>query len=106
MPHPLAPPEPPVTPDITPHLGRYERASVRMDVLTGADGPALRFEITGPLAALDPQPVQELPMVAVRENLYVVREPGTQTWTPVTFYQLPTGERYVHFGVRATPRVE
>jgi hypothetical protein len=23
----------------------------------------------------------------------------------VTFYRLPTGERYVHFGVRATPRV-
>jgi hypothetical protein len=24
----------------------------------------------------------------------------------VTFYELPTGERYVHFGVRATPRVD
>ena len=24
----------------------------------------------------------------------------------MTFYELPTGERYVHFGVRATPRVE
>jgi len=45
-------------------------------------------------------------MVAVTDNLYVVREPGTQTWTPVTFYRLPTGERYLHFGVRATPRVE
>jgi CubicO group peptidase (beta-lactamase class C family) len=106
MPHPLAPPQPPVTADITAHLGRYERASVRMDVLPGQDGPVLRFELTGPLAALDPQPVHELPMVAVTENLYVVREPGTQTWTPVTFYRLTTGERYLHFGVRATPRVD
>ena len=44
-------------------------------------------------------------MVAVAQNLYVVREPEAQTWAPVTFYQLPTGERYLHFGVRATPRV-
>lgn len=44
-------------------------------------------------------------MVAVRENLYVVREPQAQNWTPVTFYGLPTGERYLHFGVRATPKV-
>jgi hypothetical protein len=27
------------------------------------------------------------------------------TWIPVTFYSLPTGERYLHFGVRATPKV-
>ena len=23
---------------------------------------------------------------------------------PVTFYSLPTGEQYVHFGARATPK--
>ena len=44
-------------------------------------------------------------MTAVAEHLYVVREPQTQTWAPVTFYSLPTGERYLHFGVRATPKV-
>jgi hypothetical protein len=27
------------------------------------------------------------------------------TWFPVTFYSLPTGERYLHFGARATRRV-
>ena len=32
--------------------------------------------------------------------------PEMETWAPVTFYELPTGERYVHFGVRATPRVD
>jgi len=34
-----------------------------------------------------------------------VRPPGTQTWITVTFYSLPTGEEYVHFGARATPKV-
>ena len=28
-----------------------------------------------------------------------------ETWAPVTFYTLPTGEEYLHFGARATPKV-
>jgi hypothetical protein len=44
-------------------------------------------------------------MTPVDADLYLVREPGVQTWTPVAFYQLRTGERYVHFGGRATPKV-
>jgi hypothetical protein len=35
----------------------------------------------------------------------VVREREAQTWIPVTFYELATGKRYVHFGARATPKV-
>jgi hypothetical protein len=45
-------------------------------------------------------------MVPIDENLFVVKEPTAQTWSAITFYALPTGERYLHFGVRATPRVE
>jgi hypothetical protein len=44
-------------------------------------------------------------MIPVEENLFVVREPQTRTWMAVTFYQLPTGEWYLHFGGRATPKV-
>jgi hypothetical protein len=50
----------------------------------------------------------DLDLVAVSgvgPDLRLVREPGTQTWAPVTFYALPTGEKYLHFGVRATPKV-
>ena len=36
----------------------------------------------------------------------LVKPPEAETWAPVTFYELATGERYVHFGVRATPRVD
>jgi dipeptidyl aminopeptidase/acylaminoacyl peptidase/CubicO group peptidase (beta-lactamase class C family) len=105
MPRPLAPPAEPVPEDAHQHVGSYERASVRMEVLRGDDGPVLRTTITGPLAELMPEPTKEYPMVAVEPDLYLVREPQSQTWTPVTFYQLRTGEKYVHFGVRATPRV-
>ena len=105
MPSQLTPPAEPVSADITPHLGLYERASVRMEVLAGDSGPTLRTTVTGSLAALIPDPVQEYPMVPVEEGLYVVKEEQARTWIPVRFYTLPTGERYVHFGGRATPKV-
>jgi hypothetical protein len=35
-----------------------------------------------------------------------VRPPESHSWIPITFYALPTGERYLHFGARATKRVE
>jgi dipeptidyl aminopeptidase/acylaminoacyl peptidase/CubicO group peptidase (beta-lactamase class C family) len=105
LPAPLAPPDPPFAADITPHLGRYERASAQLDVLAGPDGPVLRNTTTGPLAKLTPDPVTEYPLVAVGPGLYVVREPHARTWSPVTFYQLRTGEQFLHFGGRATPKV-
>ncbi|MEV3858838.1 serine hydrolase [Streptomyces sp. NPDC050095] len=105
MPAPLAPPAGPNTADIQRHTGRYEREGARIEILQGADGPRLRHTVTGPLAALVPQTVQEAALVPVSDDLFVVRLPGTRSWTPVTFYSLPTGEPYLHFGVRATPKV-
>jgi dipeptidyl aminopeptidase/acylaminoacyl peptidase len=105
MPAPIKPPARPAEADITPHLGTYERASVRMEVQAGEDGPVLRTTVMGPLADLTPDPVSQYPMLAVAPGLFVVREPEAQTWIPVTFYELATGEKYVHFGARATPRV-
>ena len=108
MPPAIQPPAEPVDADITPHLGNYERAGVLMEVLASTDkhdGPTLRTTVTGPLAALVPDPVDEYAMTPVRPDLWLVREPGTETWAPVTFYALPTGEKYLHFGVRATPKV-
>ena len=74
------------------------------DVYEGDDGPMMRATITGELAALVPDPVQEFTLVPVDQDLYATREPDTQTWVPVTFYSLPTGESYMHFGARATPK--
>jgi hypothetical protein len=106
MPHPIEPPQPPVDVEISGHLGRYERASTVIEVLPGDDAPILRTTITGPLAELVPDPVDELKLIGVRPNLFVVRPEGMDTWMAVTFYALPTGERYLHFGARATPRVD
>jgi dipeptidyl aminopeptidase/acylaminoacyl peptidase/CubicO group peptidase (beta-lactamase class C family) len=105
---PFAPPATPVDVDVAPYVGTYARSSVRMEVLApeGDDGPRLRTMVLGPLAEMVPDPVDEYPMVPVGPALFAVRPPGADTWAPVTFYELPTGERYVHFGVRATPRVD
>jgi CubicO group peptidase (beta-lactamase class C family) len=108
MPPPIEPPAAPADADITPHLGRYERAGVLIEVLSGTekhDGPTLRTTVTGPLAEITPEPVEEYRMTPADPDLWLVRSPGTQTWAPVTFYALPTGENYLHFGVRATPKV-
>jgi hypothetical protein len=80
---------------------------MRIEILDGTDktaGPALRTTITGPLAELDPDPVKEYALAPVRPDLWAIREPGTLTWTPATFYALPAGEKYLHFGVRAFPK--
>jgi hypothetical protein len=108
MPRPLTAPESPVDVDARPFLGTYERASVRLEVLAAdARQPTrLRTTVTGTLAELEPEPPKEYPLVAVGPNLFVVRPPEAETWIPVTFYSLPTGERYVHFGARATRRVD
>lgn len=106
MQEPVQPPAEPVDVDITPYIGTYERASVRTEVYVGDDGdPMMRTTVLGPLAELEPDPVDEYTLTALSENEFALREPGTQTWVTVTFYALPTGEEYVHFGARATPKV-
>ncbi|WP_410581015.1 serine hydrolase [Amycolatopsis sp. lyj-108] len=105
MPRPLEPPATPVTVDGSRHVGVYERAGVTMEVLSEGDGLRLRQTVTGPLAELVPEKTQEFDLVPVTDSLYVCREPGARTWMPVTFYTLPTGEPYLHHGVRATPKV-
>jgi len=109
MPYPLTPPEMPVQVDPTSHVGTYERASVRLEVLPPDgehDRARLRSTLTGTLAELAPEPPQEYPMVPLGPDLFIVRPDGAENWMPVTFYALPTGERYLHFGARATRRTD
>ena len=105
MPRALKPPPspPPVDPDR--YVGRYERSGMTTEVYAADDALTLRATTTGPLAELRPEPVHEFPLVPIEPDLFVLRAPGETTWTPVTFYSLDDGTRYVHYGARANPLV-
>lgn len=105
MPRALEPPPspPPVDPDR--YVGRYERSGMTTEVYAADDALTLRATTTGPLAELRPEPVHEFPLVPIEPDLFVLRAPGETTWTPVTFYSLDDGTRYVHYGARANPLV-
>ncbi|WP_166353096.1 serine hydrolase [Phytoactinopolyspora limicola] len=100
---PLQPPAEPVEVDITPHVGTYERTSIRLEVSERTGGGHLRMVVDQRPMGLDEE-VKEFDLVPVRDGLYVMRAPGAQTWTPVTFYTLDDGSPYMHLGVRATPK--
>jgi hypothetical protein len=107
MPERPAPADPAPVLDLSPYMGVYERAASRIEV-TDRDGVLHAIgTIKGPLAALAPNPVQELDLLASdpAEHLFVARPEGTETWVPAVFFELEDGSRYIHFGARATPRV-
>ncbi|HEY2062284.1 MAG TPA: serine hydrolase, partial [Amycolatopsis sp.] len=105
MPLPLTPPAEPVTVDFEPFLGTYERAGALVEVFRGEDEARLRHTVTGALAEMLREKVQEYALVPVESGLFVVRSTVGRGWLPVTFYALATGEEYLHFGGRATPKV-
>jgi CubicO group peptidase (beta-lactamase class C family) len=103
---PLAPPEEPPALDITPWLGTYERASVVINLVEGEKGPEFRAQQRGELAEVEGMnPEQVYSMIPVREGLYAVWLEEMQTYAPAWLYQLDNGDRYVHFGGRATRKV-
>ncbi|MCA1221995.1 serine hydrolase domain-containing protein [Streptomyces sp. 8L] len=105
MPEQPQPPDVPVRMDVRRHLGRYERAGTRIDIIESSDGWRLRHTTTGPIAHLVREPVLETALVPVSDNQFLVQYTDSSSWIPVTFYSLPTGESYVHHGMRATPKV-
>jgi CubicO group peptidase (beta-lactamase class C family) len=101
-------PGPPATPpdvDLDEHVGVYERVGNRIEVTRREDHLVAKVTITGELAAMVPTPTTEYELTPVSQDLFVTRPPGTRTWAPMTFYRLEDGSAYVHFGVRATPKV-
>ena len=106
MPRPLEPAVPAPDVDATEFLGVYERESVRIDVLTREGKLWIRQTITGPLAELMPEPTTEDELVPVGPAHFAYSPAGMRGWVSVTFSTLPTGERYLHSGVRATPKVK
>ena len=87
------------------YVGRYERYALTTEVLERDGGLVLRSTMTGPLAALVPEPVHEYALAPVEPGVFAIKAPGTTTWVAVTFYELADGARYVHYGARANPLV-
>ncbi|MCR6489155.1 serine hydrolase [Amycolatopsis sp. OK19-0408] len=106
MPRPLEPAQPPVEVDASEFLGVYERESIRTEVTAREGKLWLRQTVTGPLAELMPETTTEDELVPIGPAQFAHRPKGMRGWISVTFYSLPTGERYLHTGVRATPKVK
>lgn len=105
LPTGLTPPAEPYVDDFSAFEGVYDRSGVRTEIFRDEEGLRMRTTLNGPLAALLPDPVEEHALVPVRRNEFVMRAEGEQAWHPVVFYSLPTGEQYLHHGVRAAPKV-
>jgi CubicO group peptidase (beta-lactamase class C family) len=97
------PPEPVELPIDDRHVGRYERASVRLDVVRRGDGLVMNYEATGERLAFSEEPEHEYelrPTLPADGNHFVTRESPTHPWVPVHF--TPT---HVFTSGRVTPRV-
>ncbi|MFF9349453.1 serine hydrolase domain-containing protein [Streptomyces sp. NPDC014734] len=94
----------PVAVDPADYVGVYQRLSSRLEIVERDGGLAMLDRITGPLAELIDETEHEYAMHPVEPDLFVVRRPGLKQWYPVVFYTLPDGSRYIHHGVRATPK--
>ncbi|MCW2529766.1 MAG: beta-lactamase [Pseudonocardiales bacterium] len=107
MPRPLQPSPEAVAVDVGRIAGRYERASQSIDVFDRGGVAIMRTTPTGPLAELLAESATEYELVSADASgtLFLVAQPRARTTSVVTFYSLPTGERYLHFGGRATPKV-
>lgn len=106
MPPAIQPPAEPPDVDLSCHLGTYERAGERIEILVQDGVTVLRQIETGELAELAPETPHDLVMVPMDASgcLFAVRPPRVRTWSPVLFYSLSTGERYLHYQLRATPK--
>ncbi|RJO75641.1 serine hydrolase [Nocardia panacis] len=104
-PEPFAPaPEPPQV-DLDRHVGVYERAGVRTEVFKDEDGLVLRTKHLGAVAEMLRVALPDYRLVPVTENLFAASPTGKEPWMSVTFYTLEDGSPYVHYGVRAQPKV-
>jgi CubicO group peptidase (beta-lactamase class C family) len=104
MPRPPEPAAEPRAVDHAPYVGRYERAGAQIDVTEGEHGLRLKFTATTALAHLVPE-LPEVDLVPLDDSRFLYRFSEKSSWSPAVFYALPTGERYLHVALRATPKV-
>jgi hypothetical protein len=94
--------------DIDPssYVGRYVREGIEMTVEPTEAGLRLMMRATGALAAtMGDQEPTALELRRFDADAFVAREKADDSWTPAVFFTLADGRRYLHLGVRATPRL-
>ncbi|GAA1582318.1 hypothetical protein GCM10009789_40100 [Kribbella sancticallisti] len=93
--------------DALARVGIYQSPSTRLEFTSGESG-ALHLEMTdtSSLAGLLSDPSRRLDLLPVRPGLWVTRLSSQHHWVPAVFFELESGQPYVHFAGRATPRVE
>ena len=65
----------------------------------------LRTALSGPIAGLEGAEPETHELLPVGPALFALQpEEGVENYYPVRFYTLPTGESYLHYGARATPK--
>jgi CubicO group peptidase (beta-lactamase class C family) len=99
--HP-APPQPIHIPVDDRHVGRYERAGVRLEVTRRDDRLVMTYEATGDRLAFAEEPTHEYelyPTEPADGDHFVTREASSHPWVPLTF--TPT---HLFTSGRVTPR--
>jgi CubicO group peptidase (beta-lactamase class C family) len=93
--------------DAAQYVGRYVREGIEMAVEPDDGGLKLVMRATGELAAsMGDQEPTTMELRRFDGDAFVAREKADEPWTPAVFFTLPGGRRYLHFGVRATPRMD
>ena len=106
MPGPLqAPAEPPEV-DLERFAGSYQRLSVRYDLAPEAGRLVGTVTLSGPIAAITPDPVTKVTLIPVDDETFLLHDEESETPTPAVFYEFHDGvPQYFHHGARANPRV-
>ncbi len=97
-------PSEPVEVDITPYLGSYSRENVLQEIRVEDGKPVMRTTVSGPVADMEGLEPETDELIPVADGLFAVKPDKSEAYYPVRFYALPTGEEYIHFGARATPK--
>jgi hypothetical protein len=87
------------------YVGTYKRATFLTEVFERDGELILRSTMNAGQAHLEPEPTLEYVLAPLAPDRFVMREPGTKTWEPVTFGATPDSTRYVHYQMRANPMV-
>lgn len=86
--------------------GSYERLSSRTTLRVEGDRLVGTRTLSGPTAAMVPDPVRPVTLQLVQGSVFLVLDERGQPTEPAVFYGDDQGvPRYMHQGLRATPRV-